>query len=136
MTVLEAVAAAPGIVLHALTVTASAGRCTVSVEVRRADDHAAAIAEGLNVTPITRRLVADATLRALATLEPVALAFGVDGVAVGPVGSETVASLSMLDGRRAGAGAFAGAAVVGLAGEHDAISRAVLDSAFRRLLDA
>jgi hypothetical protein len=135
VTVLEAVEAIPPVGLHAVTVTSSGGRCTVSVEVRRGDDHAAAIGEGLLAVPIVRRMVADATLRAMATLEPVAQAFGIDAVTVGQVGSDMVATLTVVDGRRGG-GMFAGAAVVGFAGEHDAIGRAVVESVTHRLFEA
>jgi hypothetical protein len=135
VTVLEAVEAIPRLAVHAVTVTACNGRCTVSVEVRRGDDHGVAILEGVLAAPIARRLVADATLQALATLDPAAASFGVDAVTVAPVGSELVSTVTMIDARNGRASMIAAAGVVGLAGEHDAISRVVLEHTSRLLLD-
>src|SRR5260370_20115370 len=56
--------------LHAVSLTVSEGRCTASVEVRRGGERAVAIAEGAAAGGGTDRLVAEATLRAIASFDP------------------------------------------------------------------
>jgi hypothetical protein len=119
------------VTIYAVTIGGSLGRCTVTVELRRADDHAVAVTQGINAPTVTRRLVADATLQALTMLEPAAAFVAVDGVAVGPVGGQQVATATLVHVLAHSEEVFAGAAVVRPAGEPDAVVRAILDGTNR-----
>ncbi len=114
--------------LHVLSVTNAAGRCTVSVELRKGDDQAIAVAEGLFASAIVRRLVAEATLQALALLEPAVGQLGVDAVSVAPVGGQAVVTVTVIQLLGQHEEVLAGSAVVRPAGEHDAVARAVLSA--------
>ncbi len=120
--------------LHLLSVVGVGTRCTVSVELRRGDDQALAVAEGVLSASIVRRMVADVTLQALATLEPAATQVAVDAVVVTPMGSQTVITVTLVYVMGQHEEVFAGSAVVRPAGEYDAVARAVLDGTNRRVV--
>jgi hypothetical protein len=124
------------IAIHSVTVVGASGRCTVSVELRRDDDQAVAVLEGVLAAPITRRLIADATVKALTSLEPATSQVGVDAVTVAPVGSQTVVTVTLIYALPQTEEVFVGSAVVRPAGEYEAVARAVLDGTNRRLLEA
>jgi len=115
-------------ILHAVTVTVSDGRASVSVEVRAGGEQSVAVAEGACAAGGLERLVADATVRAVAGLDPGAAQVALDAVAVGPLGGHTVATASLAQPLGAGEEPLAGAAAVGPAGSVDAVARAVLDA--------
>jgi hypothetical protein len=119
--------------VHSVSVIGAAGRCTVSVELRRGDDQALAIQEGVWATAVVHRLTAEATLQAIAALDPAAGQVGLEAVAVAPVGTRPMAAVVLVEARPDGEQAYAGSALVRAAGEHDAVARAVLDATTRRL---
>jgi len=122
-----------GIAVHSVNLIGADNRCSVSVELRRDDDQAIAVQEGVWATAIARRLSAGATLQALGALRPAAGRFGVEAVVVAPVGTHQVATVVLVEVVAHEEQAFTGSALVGAAGEHDAIARAVLDGSNRRL---
>jgi len=128
--------AAPGaqrVILHAVGVVGVGSRCTVSVEMRRADDQAVAVAESVFAPAVARRLIAETALRALTSLEPAAEEVAVDAVNVGLVGAQPVVTVTLIHAVRQREEAFVGAAIVGPSGEYEAVARAVLDGTNRRV---
>ena len=119
--------------MHSVNLIGADNRCSLSVELRRADDQAIAVQEGVWAAAIARRLSGEATLQALGALCPAAGRFGFEAVAVDPVGARRVATVVLVEVVAGEEQAFAGSALVGAAGEHDAIARAVLDAGHRRL---
>jgi hypothetical protein len=119
--------------VHTVSVIPSGGRCSVSVELRRGEDRAIGIADGVMATSVSRRLVAEAVISALSTLEPEAAHAAVDAVVVGPVGGQPVVTATIVLALPPHEEMLAGAAVVRAAGEHDAVARAVLDALNRRV---
>ena len=122
----------PRMMLHAVTVTVSDARASVSVEVRVGGDQSVAVAEGACAAGGVERLVADATVRAVAGLDPAAASIALDAVSVATLGGRTVATVTLAQPLGAAEEPLAGAAVVGPAGTVDAVARAVLDALSRR----
>jgi len=118
--------------VHTVSVVPAGDRCTVSVELRRGDDRALGLLEGVMATSVARRLVAEATLTALATLVPSGAETALDAVVVVPVGDHTVATVTVALVVASREETVVGAAVVRAAGIHDAVARAALDAASRR----
>jgi hypothetical protein len=114
--------------LHAVSVTVNHGRCSVSVEIRAGSEQAMGVAEGACAGGGMDRLVADATVRAVAAVDRSAARVAVEAVVVAPVGSRMVATVAMAQPLGAGEEPLAGAAPVGPAGTADAVARAVLDA--------
>jgi len=121
------------VTVHSVSVVAADGRCGAQVELRRGDDRAVGMAEGVMAISVVRRLVADATLRALAALDGDVARVAVDAIAVVPVGDHLVAVATVVLATPPFEEVLAGSAVVRGAGEHDAVARAVLDAGNRRL---
>lgn len=119
--------------LGAVTVAVESGRYRVQVEIARDDDQAMGLAEGPLLASVARRLVAEATLQALALFGMGADCAAIDAVAVESLGAHTVALVTVLIAAGTHEEAHVGAAVVRTSGEHDAIARAVLDATNRRL---
>ncbi len=115
-------------VVHAVSVTVSAGRASASVEVREQAEQSVGVAEGACAAGSLDRLVAEATVRAAAGLAGHADVVAVDAVTVAPAGSANVATAVLAQGEQV----LVGVAVVGAAGAADAIARAVLDALARR----
>jgi hypothetical protein len=124
------------VAIHSVAVVGASGRCTVSVELRRNDDQAVAVLEGVLAVPIARRMIADATVKALTSLEPAASQVGVEAVTVAQVGSHAVVTVTLVHALAQTEEVFAGSAVVRPAGEYEAVARAVLDGTNRRIIEA
>lgn len=113
--------------VHSVMVVHGSEGCSVSVELRRGDDRAVAAAEGVVAGAIGRRLVAETTLRAVASLEPAAAGVGLEAVSVAPLGDHAVATAVLVKAHPTTEEVLAGSAVVRASGEYDAVARAVLD---------
>ena len=118
--------------LHSVTVTVSDNRCSVSVEVRAGGEQSVAVTEGACAGGGAERLVAEATVRAAAGLDPAAGRVALDAVAVGQLGGRTVATAALTHPIGAGEEPLAGAAAVGSAGALDAVAHAVLEALAHR----
>ena len=79
------------------------------------------------------RLVAQATLAAMRELEPGAVGADIEEATVVRVGMRDVATASLVLLTPPHEEVLAGSALVRATGEHDAMARAVLDAANRRL---
>ncbi|GAC1320441.1 MAG: hypothetical protein NVSMB12_20140 [Acidimicrobiales bacterium] len=116
----------PALRIRTVTVTPCEGRCAVQVELDTAGDRALGLAEGPLLAMLTRRLVGEATLRALTMLDGRVAQAAVDAVVVGPVGDQTVVTVTIAIATASAEATYAGAAVVGAPGEYHAIVTAVL----------
>ncbi|GAC1315475.1 MAG: hypothetical protein NVSMB12_11160 [Acidimicrobiales bacterium] len=119
--------------LGAVAVTVDGGRYRVQVDLERDDDRAVGLGDGPLLMTVARRLVAEATLQALALLGVGTDRAAVDAVTVEALGSQTVALVTVLVAEGTYEEAHVGAAVVRAGAEHDAIARAALDATNRRL---
>jgi hypothetical protein len=108
-------------------------QCTTEVVLSRGHDRATGTAEGIVATSSVLRLVAQATLLALRLLEPAALRADVEAAMVVHLGSRQVALTTVVLVVPPYEEVCAGSAVVRVAGELDAVARAVLDATNRRL---
>jgi hypothetical protein len=118
--------------LHTVSVTVTHGRCNVAVEVHAGADQALGVAEGACAGGGAERLVAEATVRAVAAIDPAASRVAVEAVTVGPVGTRQAATVALAYQRGSVDEPLVGVDVVGPAGTADAVARAVLDAWSRR----
>jgi hypothetical protein len=119
---------ASAMIVQTVSVTVSGGRASVSVEVREGGAQSTGLAEGACAGNAVDRLVADATLRAVAGIDQRADVIAVDAVTVEPAGSRHVATAVLVLGDTP----LVGVAVVGPSGAADAVARAVVDALARR----
>lgn len=112
--------------IRTVTVTPCEGRCAVQVELDAAGDRAMGLAEGPLLAVLTRRLVGEATLRALTMLDGRVAQAAIDAVVLGPVGDRAVVTATIAIATPSAEQTHAGAAVVGAPGEYHAIVTAVL----------
>ena len=115
-------------IVHTVSVTVSAGRASISVELRQQGEQAVGVAEGALATGSPERLVAEATLRAAGGLDSDVGRVALDTVTVAAAGAATVATTVLVHGERS----LVGVAVVTAAGPADAVARAVVDALARR----
>lgn len=108
-------------------------RCQVTVALRRGDDVTSGSAEGLAARTSVLRLVASATLGALARLEAAAARSDVEAVEVVRLGGRDLALTTVVVLDPPGEEVVTGAALVRNGGVFDAVARAVLDATSRRL---
>ena len=108
-------------------------QCTAEVVLRRGDQPATGIAEGLVATSNVLRLVAQAAIAALRELEPAAARAEVEAAKVIALGDRSIALSTVVIVVPPYEEVCAGSAVVRAAGELDAVARAVLDATNRRL---
>ncbi|HWW52859.1 MAG TPA: hypothetical protein VNY84_03785, partial [Acidimicrobiales bacterium] len=121
------------IVVETVTAVRNGPRLSAQVELRRGDEQALGIAEGLMTSGSDHRLVAAATLNALREFEPAAERAEVEMATVLQLGDRQVAVASIIYFVPPYEEIVAGSAMVRSAGEHDALVRAVLDATNRRL---
>jgi hypothetical protein len=123
-------AADPGraMIVHTVSVTVSAGRASVSVELRQQGEQAVGVTEGALAAGSLERLVAEATLRAAGGLDSEVGLIALVAVTVAAAGTATVATAVLVHGERS----LVGVAVVNAAGAADAVARAVVDALARR----
>jgi hypothetical protein len=118
--------------LHTVSVTVSHGRCNVAVELHAGADQALGVAEGACAGGATERLVAEATVRAVAAVDPAAARVAVEAVMVGAVGARQAATVALVRPLGPVDEPLVGIELVGPAGTADAVARAVLDALSRR----
>jgi hypothetical protein len=118
--------------LHTVTVTVTHGRCHVAVEVHAAADQALGVAEGACAGGAAERLVAEATMRAVAALDAAAARVAVEAVVIGPVGTRQAATVALVRPLGSVEEPLVGVELIGPAGTADAVARAVLDALSRR----
>jgi hypothetical protein len=121
------------ITMDGVTALRQGTNCSAQVSLRRSDELAVGVAEGLLVSGSELRLVAMATLIALRQLEPAAGNADVETAVLAHLGDRLVAVASMVFLVPPYEEVIAGAAIVRTAGEQDAMARAVLDATNRRL---
>ena len=119
---------AAAMIVHSVSVTVSGGRASVSVEVRQEGEQSVGVAEGACAGNAIERLVAEATLRAVAGIDRDAGRVAIDAVTVAPAGSRSVATAVLVHGEEP----FVGVSVIGPGGVADAVARAVVDALARR----
>jgi hypothetical protein len=119
--------------VETVTAVRNGPRLSAQVELRRGDDQAIGIAEGLMVSGSEPRIVAAATLSALRQFEPAAERAEVETAALVQLGDRGVAVASIIFFVPPYEEIVAGSAMVRSAGENDAVVRAVLDATNRRL---
>lgn len=122
------------IVVDGVTAVRNGMDCSVQVALRREDDLAVGVTEGLVVSGSAQRLVASATLSALRQFEPAASRAEVETAILVRVGERMVAVASVVFLVPPYEEVVSGSAMVRSAGgEYDATARAVLDATNRRL---
>lgn len=109
-------------------------RCSIEVSLQLGETRALGTAEGSAAAAAGPRLVAAATLDALGQLYPSAGRADVESAVVGAVGERRVATANLVLVGSPDEEVLVGSAIVRGAGDHDAMARAVLDAANRRLL--
>jgi hypothetical protein len=108
-------------------------RCSATVRLRIGEQLVEASAEGSVAAVAARRVVADATLAALVLLDPSVASTFVESASVLRVGERDVALAVLTVVVPPYEELVTGSAAVGSAGAEEAIVRAVLDAAGRRL---
>jgi hypothetical protein len=121
------------VVLDGVTSLRHGPRCSAQVSLRRDADVSVGVADGLLVPGSSLRLVASATINALRELEPAADRADIETAAVVALGGRHVALVSLIFVVPPYEEVVSGSAIVRTAGEEDAMARAVLDAADRRL---
>jgi hypothetical protein len=121
------------IVVDGVTALRQGTHCSAQVSLRRGDELAVGVAEGLMFTGSELRLTAHATLNALRQLVPAAVQADLETAMVARLGDRLAAVASMVFLVPPYEEVVAGSAIVRTAGEHDAMVRAVLDATNRRL---
>ena len=124
---------APRINVDSVSAARAGLQCTAQVMLRRGDQEATGVAEGLVATSNVLRLVAQATIGALRQLEQAAARAEVEAAKVLTLGDRTVALATVVIVVPPYEEICSGSAVVRAAGELDAVARAVLDATNRRL---
>lgn len=123
----------PRTVLCAIDDHTGTDRATVRVTLRRRAEEAVGRAEGGVASHARARLVATATLAALAELVPAVASFELDTAQVLTVGRGPIALVTLVRVVPPAEERHVGAAVVRQRGDADAVARAVLDATNRRL---
>ena len=108
-------------------------RCAATVRLRAGEEAVSGHAEGSVAAAATRRVVADATLAALAELGPAASCASVEAANIVRVGDRDVAVAVLTVVVPPYEEIITGSAPVRTAGAEEAIARAVLDACNRRL---
>jgi hypothetical protein len=108
-------------------------QCDVEVSLRRGSDTATGQAGGSMATSAVLRSVAQATLGALRELVPAAARADLESAVIVTLGDRAVAVTSIVILVPPYEEVVSGSAVVRMAGDHDAMARAVLDATNRRL---
>jgi hypothetical protein len=108
-------------------------RCTAEVVLSRAGQQATGTADGLVSTNSLPRVVGHATMNALRVLEPAATRADLETASVLHLGDRAVALATIVIVVPPYEEVCSGSAVVRVAGELDAVARAVLDATNRRL---
>ena len=121
------------IVFDGVTAVRNGTDCSAQVSLRTEGDQVVGITEGLLVSGSIYRLVASATLAALRQIEPAAERADIETATVVRVGERLIAVANVVFAVPPYEEVVSGSAVVRVAGEHDAIARAVLDAVSRRL---
>jgi len=121
------------IVIDGVVLTRAGLRCEVQVSLRRGKSLGVGSAAGSVSASSALRLVAQATLAAMRELEPGAVRADIEEATVVRVGTRDVATASLVLLTPPNEEVLAGSALVRATGEHDAMARAVLDAANRRL---
>lgn len=119
--------------LELVSSTTDGRRCRLEVWLGRSGRRAIGVVEGSASASLGARLAADATLSALAQLQPVAADAAVQGAAVIALGQHRLAVVSLVLVTDTAEVVMSGSALLGPGGEHDAVARAVLDATNRRL---
>lgn len=121
--------------LHVESVTMDRGelRCSASVRLRVGDQTVEAKAEGSVASIAARRVIADATLAALAQLDPSVASTSVESASLVRVGERDIAIAVLSVMVPPYEELVTGSALVGIAGPEEAVVRAVLDASGRRL---
>ena len=108
-------------------------RCTAEVVLSRGGQQATGTADGLVATNSLPRVVGQATMSALRCLEPAAARADLESATVLHLGDRAVALATVVIVVSPYEEVCSGSAVVRVAGELDAVARAVLDATNRRL---
>lgn len=108
-------------------------RTLASVTLRRGSQQVTGTAEGPNSTAVRWRIVADAALDALRTIEPMAADVSVEMAGVQRIGERALGIVTLVLAMPPDDELLAGVAPVRDADEEDAVVRAVLDATNRRL---
>lgn len=123
----------PRIVVDSVNATKNGLDASVEVVLLSGESRAIGRAEGSVATSATLRLVAQATLTALRQLEGNATRVDIETASVVRFGDRAIAVVSAVLVVPPYEEIVSGSAIVRLAGEHDAMARAVLDATNRRL---
>ncbi|MEA3055653.1 MAG: hypothetical protein QOD30_1085, partial [Actinomycetota bacterium] len=108
-------------------------RAKATVTLRRGDELAVGVSEGTVASSARWRVVAEAALNALRTLEPGATTFSVEMAGVQRIGDRALGIVTMIMVIPPHEELLAGVAPVRGGAEEDAVARAVLDATNRRL---
>ena len=119
-------------IVHAVSLTVSGGRASASVEVRRDGEQSVGVAEGPCAGGAIDRLVAEATVQAVAGIVPDAALVAIDAISVTPAGPRTVVTVVLARAVVVGDEPSVGVAAVGPGGVADAVAHAVVDALARR----
>jgi hypothetical protein len=108
-------------------------RAKATVTLKRGDDQAVGVAEGTVASSARWRIVAEAALNALRTLEPGASTVSVEMAGVQRIGDRSLGIVTLIMVIPPHEELLAGVAPVRGGAEEDAVARAVLDATNRRL---
>lgn len=108
-------------------------RAKATVTLRRGDEQAVGVAEGTVASSARWRIVAEAALNALRTLEPGAVTVSVEMAGVQRIGDRALGIVTLIMVIPPHEELLAGVAPVRGGAEEDAVARAVLDATNRRL---
>jgi hypothetical protein len=108
-------------------------RAKATVTLRRGEEQAVGVAEGTVASSARWRIVAEAALNALRTLEPGAVTVSVEMAGVQRIGDRALGIVTMIIVIPPHEELLAGVAPVRGGAEEDAVARAVLDATNRRL---
>jgi len=108
-------------------------RAKATVTLRRGDEQAVGVSEGTVASSARWRIVAEAALNALRTLEPGAVTVSVEMAGVQRIGDRALGIVTMIMVIPPHEELLAGVAPVRGGAEEDAVARAVLDATNRRL---
>jgi hypothetical protein len=108
-------------------------RAKATVTLRRGEEQAVGVAEGTVASSARWRIVAEAALNALRTLEPGAVTVSVEMAGVQRIGDRALGIVTMIMVMPPHEELLAGVAPVRGGAEEDAVARAVLDATNRRL---
>ena len=121
------------VVVDSVVVSKKELRALCTVTLNRGGDQAIGTAEGTDATTARWRIVAEASLSALRTLEPLAESVAVESAGVQRIGDRALGIVTLLLVIPPNEELLAGVAPVRGANEEEAVVRAVLDATNRRL---